>query len=438
MGKISIWSISGLLLGCLIFILSPSFNELFTNINIWHYKELSLYLTGSIAIVYMVMSMILSVRFSIINNYAGGLDKAYKIHKWVGIWAFVASFIHWFTERLFIDICKLFFTLPPKVKGASTISEFARNIYHIGNQMVEFAFYVFVIVIVISLIKKVPYHIFRYIHKIIPILFLFAAYHAFTIQIKGAWFGSIGSFMLSIVIFIGVVCASIDLLQLIGCKHKIFGEVVNYSYDENNKTLVIDIKTTKPFNFKAGQYVFLRFGHKKEPHPFSIAGCDKENNVIRFIIKELGDYTKDLKNSIKVSDIVLIEGPYGTFTFETDKQQIWIAGGIGITPFIARLEYLAAEDKKVDNVDFFYSSRGENPFKEIEELSQKTGVRFHYIDTSKDGRLSFDKIKDAIKDITNVTLWYCGPEKFGEEIQESAKNNGISSKQIHYDSFDMR
>lgn len=438
MGKITIWSIGGLILGCLIFILSPSFNELFTNINIWHYKELSLYLTGSIAIVYMVMSMVLSVRFSIINNYAGGLDKAYKIHKWVGIWAFVSSIVHWFTETWFIDICKLFFTLPPKVKGVSTISDFAKQIYHIGNDMVEYAFYVFVIVLVIALIKKVPYHIFRYIHKTIPVLFLFAAYHAFTIQIKGAWFGSIGSFILSIIIFIGVVCALIDLLQLIGYKHKVFGEVVKYSYNENNKTMVIEIKTMKPFNFKAGQYVFLRFGHKKEPHPFSIAGCDKENNVIRFIIKELGDYTKALKNSIKVTDVVLVEGPYGTFTFESTNQQVWIAGGIGITPFIARLEYLAAEGKKVDNVDFYYSSRGENPFKEIEELSQKTGVRFHYKNTQKEGRLSFDHMKEAIKDMSNVTLWYCGPEKFGEAIQESAKSNGISSKQIHYDSFDMR
>lgn len=438
MGKISIWSISGLLLGCLIFILSPSFNELFTNINIWHYKELSLYLTGSIAIVYMVMSMVLSVRFSVVNNYAGGLDKAYLIHKWVGIWAFVASIIHWFTETWFIDICKLIFTLPPKVKGVSTISDFAKQVYHIGNDMVEYAFYAFVIVLIVALIKKVPYHIFRYIHKTIPVLFLFAAYHSFTIQIKGAWFGSIGSFMLSIIIFIGVVCALIDLLQLIGYKHKVFGEVVKYSYNENNKTMVIDIKTMKPFDFKAGQYVFLRFGHKKEPHPFSIAGCDKENNVIRFIIKELGDYTKALKNSIKVTDVVLVEGPYGTFTFESTNQQIWVAGGIGITPFIARLEYLAAEGKKVDNVDFYYSGRGENPFVEVEKLSKRAGVRFHYTNTLKEGRLSFDKIKDAIKDITNVTLWYCGPEKFGEAIQDNAKNAGIKNNNIHYDSFDMR
>ena len=383
MSRVTKWSISGFLLGCFIFITSPSFKELFTNINFWHYKELSLYLTGSIAIVYMVMSMVLSVRFSVVNNYAGGLDKAYLIHKWVGIWAFVASIIHWFTETWFINIAKALFSLPPKVKGTSNISEFAKNIYHIGNDMVEYAFYVFVIVLVIALLKRIPYHIFRYVHKLIPVLFLFAAYHAFTIQIKGQWFGSLGSYILSIVILIGVVCAIIDLLQLVGYKHKVYGTVEKIEYNQQNNTISINIKTQEPFKFSAGQYVFLRFGSLKEPHPFSIAGYDKDSNITKFIIKELGDYTASLKNNVKVEDVVIMEGPYGTFTFNSDNQQVWVAGGIGITPFIARLEYLVSSGKKVDNVDFFYSARGENPFVEVEKLSKRAGVRFHYTNTLK-------------------------------------------------------
>ena len=438
MSRLTKWSISGFLLGCFIFITSPSFKELFTNINFWHYKELSLYLTGSIAIVYMVMSMVLSVRFSVVNNYAGGLDKAYLIHKWVGIWAFVASIIHWFTETWFINIAKALFSLPPKVKGTSNISEFAKNIYHIGNDMVEYAFYVFVIVLVIALLKRIPYHIFRYVHKLIPVLFLFAAYHAFTIQIKGQWFGSLGSYILSIVILIGVVCAIIDLLQLAGYKHKVYGTVEKIEYNQQNNTISINIKTQEPFKFSAGQYVFLRFGSLKEPHPFSIAGYDKDSNITKFIIKELGDYTASLKNNVKVEDVVIMEGPYGTFTFNSDNQQVWVAGGIGITPFIARLEYLVSSGKKVDNVDFFYSAHGENPFVEVEKLSKRAGVRFHYRNTAKDGRLNFDMIKEKIKDIKDTSLWYCGPAAFGETLQKSAAACGISKKDIHYDSFDMR
>ena len=89
MSKAAKWSIFGLLLGVIIFLLSPSFKNLLSNTGFWNVKEQSLYLSGSIAIVFMVMSMLISVRFSFINNLAGGLDKAYIVHKWVGIWAFV-------------------------------------------------------------------------------------------------------------------------------------------------------------------------------------------------------------------------------------------------------------------------------------------------------------------------------------------------------------
>lgn len=160
MSKAAKWSIFGLLLGVIIFLLSPSFKNLLSNTGFWNVKEQSLYLSGSIAIVFMVMSMLISVRFSFINNLAGGLDKAYIVHKWVGIWAFVFLIIHWFTENWFIDICKELFILPPKVKGQSTISEFAKEVYSIGNDMVEYAFYIILIVLVIALIKRVPYHIF--------------------------------------------------------------------------------------------------------------------------------------------------------------------------------------------------------------------------------------------------------------------------------------
>lgn len=438
MSKAAKWSTAGFLLGVLIFLLSPSFNKLISNFTFWNVKEQFLYLTGSIAIVYMVISMILSARLSFVNNLTCGLDKAYVIHKWAGIWAFVFSVIHWFVESWFVDISKLFFELPPKVKGASTISEFAKSLYHIGNDLVGYAFYIIVVVLIVALLKKVPYHIFIYIHKIIPVLFLVIAYHSFTIQIKGVWFGSLGSYLLSAVIFIGVAAALLDLFQLIGCRHKVFAEVVKAEHNDKNKTLKLVLKPAEHFEYSAGQYVFLKFCHIKEPHPFSIAGYDSKEHTLHFLIKELGDFTKELPKNIKKDDIITIEGPYGCFTFSDNKHQIWVAGGIGVTPFMSRLEYLLSLGKKVDNVDFFYSARGENPYTELAALCEKTGVRFHYRDTAKEGRLSFDIIKEKIKDIKNTSLWYCGPAAFGFALQKDAADYGINKKYIHYDSFDMR
>ncbi len=71
-------------------------------------------------------------------------------------------------------------------------------------------------------------------------------------------------------------------------------------------------------------------------------GLGRDNPRIMFITKALGDYTDFLPERSQVGHKVTVEGPYGGFTFDDGaKRQIWIGGGIGITPFIARMKQLA-------------------------------------------------------------------------------------------------
>ncbi|WP_217644024.1 hypothetical protein [Sulfitobacter marinus] len=73
--------------------------------------------------------------------------------------------------------------------------------------------------------------------------------------------------------------------------------------------------------------------------------------AITFISKALGDYTEGWPDTVKAGDAVIVEGQYGRFTFDNAKErQIWIRAGIGITPFIARLNHLVAalDGKKID------------------------------------------------------------------------------------------
>src|SRR3546814_2004224 len=68
----------------------------------------------------------------------------------------------------------------------------------------------------------------------------------------------------------------------------------------------------------------------------------EDERRITFITKGLGDHTRRLPEKLHVGQEIRIEGPYGCFTFDDDSaRQIWIGGGIGITPFIARMKYLA-------------------------------------------------------------------------------------------------
>jgi len=53
--------------------------------------------------------------------------------------------------------------------------------------------------------------------------------------------------------------------------------------------------------------------------------------------------THHLRETLRAGQAVTVEGPYGCFTFDDSVPlQIWVGGGIGVTPFIARMKDLAA------------------------------------------------------------------------------------------------
>lgn len=436
------WVVIGFVFGAVIFLLSPAFPQLITNHDFWSAKERLLYLTGSIAMSYMVISMVISIRLGRINSIMGGLDKGYIVHKWTGILALVFSILHYLMEqgpKWLVGLGLL--VRPEKIKGIAPYSDFAKNLYKTGNTMVEYAFYVMVAVVLVALLKKIPYNIFRLVHKTIPVLFLIIAYHSATIQIKGQWFGSVGSFLLNAILIAGTIAAVIALFQGIGKRNKIKTSVKEIIYDKNTGIIELILKVVgHKFVYKAGQYVFLTFAHSREPHPFSIASYNGNGDEICFLIKKLGDFTDKLPENIEKGQTVIMEGPYGAFNFEDGNEyQIWIACGIGVTPFISRLEYMGRERNKNQRIDFFYSERGDGRLKpKLEKLCEKAGVNFHYCDTSKDGRLDLHKIKGETSYFDKASFWYCGPGGFGKYIKKAMKDMGMKTSLLHFDSFDMR
>src|SRR3546814_15945680 len=61
-------------------------------------------------------------------------------------------------------------------------------------------------------------------------------------------------------------------------------------------------------------------------------------------MRERGDYTRGLRDRLAIGQALKVEGPYGCFTFDDDRaHQIWIGGGVGVPPFIARMKHLARE-----------------------------------------------------------------------------------------------
>ncbi|WZB73187.1 FAD-binding oxidoreductase [Achromobacter xylosoxidans] len=91
---------------------------------------------------------------------------------------------------------------------------------------------------------------------------------------------------------------------------------------------------------QAGQFAFVRFDRREGAHPYTIASAPRPDGAIRFEIKALGDYTSRLPGALRVGQPVEVEGPYGCFQLDADAgaPQVWVAGGIGVTPFLAWLD----------------------------------------------------------------------------------------------------
>ncbi|MDP1644049.1 MAG: FAD-binding oxidoreductase [Thiobacillus sp.] len=151
-------------------------------------------------------------------------------------------------------------------------------------------------------------------------------------------------------------------------------ELVHHT-DNRVLKVAITLKDRWP-GLEAGQFAFVTFDQSEGPHPFTISSAWHGNGKLFFLIKGIGDYTSTLPATLKVGDLVKVEGPYGRFAFGGRKpRQIWVAGGIGITPFVARMQALASKpDGK--SIDLFYSTRApDEEFISRVKLPSRTGTR---------------------------------------------------------------
>lgn len=442
MNQTTRWITGALVTAGVIFALSPGPQHLMAEPNGWAFREQFVYLTGVGTLSLMVLSMVISVRLPWVNRQMRGLDKAYVVHKWIGLFATLFLLFHWLGEQVpGWLVAAALLANPGDLSDGSGFSELEIDLFQTGVAVAQVAFYGSISLVVIALFKKIPYRFFRQSHKVFPVLFLLAAYHGATAQLKEHWLGTPGSYLLLLMIAVGVMAALISLFQQIGAGRRTTASVAQLSQHEHG---ILDLRLTTewPFVHQPGQYAFLRFAHDQEPHPFTIASSGDSPQTLRFAIKSLGDFTAELANRLQVGQPVTIEGPYGEFRFDAPgTRQIWVAGGIGITPFLARLDYLAARGGRDQPIDFWYATRSDQPTsfpQSLEQLCQQCGVTFHHLDSSRQAYLTAATLHEAVGSFAAVSIWFCGPSAFANCLLNGLAVYGFDKRHFHYDSFTMR
>ena len=209
------------------------------------------------------------------------------------------------------------------------------------------------------------------------------------------------------------------------------------------KITEVEVTLTTPWEgHKEGQFAFVTFDRREGHHPFTLSSSWKDDARLTFHIKQLGDYTRTLSHTLHIGDSVIVEGPYGKFDFAADLgPQIWIAGGIGITPFLSRLEALAHAPRQAPQpITLFYSARDSDHalIERVRSLAQQAGVPMHLSLSGKNPALTAQAVCHNVPDFLQYTVWFCGGSDFGQAIKRGLSKEGLPGRQFHQELFEMR
>ena len=409
----------------------------------WPLRRAIVMYTGMLAVGLMSAAIVLAARPVQLEPLLGGLDKYYRLHKWLGIGTAIAAILHWAAENVPRILARHgWIERPQRHAPAEPAAGFDlfRDLRNSAGDVGEWAFYMFLLLMVLALWKRVPYRQFFRAHKLMAPVYLLLAYHSFIMMGRDYWNAPSGALM-ALLLTGGSLAAFASLFGRIGKSRRASGAIESLEYHQDNAVLDVCVRLDTDWpGHQAGQFAFVEFDRTEGAHPFTISSAWRDDGRLRFSIKGLGDYTRTLPEQLRVGQAVTVEGPYGRFDFSGEgRRQIWIAGGIGITPFIAGLQQLTDQGKRPE-IDLYYSTDApaQDFIDHIRALAQQGGVRFHLVLPKQDGRLSFERLAQEVPEWRDADVWFCGPKRFGDAMREAMVAHGFDAARFHQELYDMR
>ncbi|MEK6945442.1 MAG: FAD-binding oxidoreductase [Nanoarchaeota archaeon] len=189
----------------------------------------------------------------------------------------------------------------------------------------------------------------------------------------------------------------------------------------NVKSFIVE----KPngYRFMPGQAADVSInkpGFEMKKRAFTICGLN-DDLVLEFTIKKYKDGVTEKLHELKPGDELIIEDPFGTISYK--GKGVFIAGGAGVTPFIAISRQLKKENKLDGNTLIFSNKKKEDILfeKELVDMFKENLVLVLTEEKKKGyeyGKINKKFLKDRIKDF-GQHFYICGPPFFVKDIKNS-------------------
>ena len=375
------------------------------------------------------INIILSGRFKIFDDLFGGINRAYIIHHFIGGLAFCLLLAH-----PLLLACQF---LSSSLYSAAIFLVPSLEAWQVFLGSMGLA--VMAAALILTFYIKLKYQIWKFSHKFLGLAFFFASLHVFFIPSDVAE----NPYLRAYILILAAMALAVYLYRSILGKYL----VERYDYQVSSVSSLDGITNLElaPVGGRKiknipGQFVFINFedkGADHEVHPFSVSSAP--DSKLSLTLKALGDYTSRLKEA-RAGQKVRVEGPYGRFSFRNfkNKNQIWIAGGIGITPFLSMARSMKPEDSNY-RIDFYHSVKTETEFifkSELERIAKENpNLRIFFWITDRDGFITAEKIAKETENVKAREVFVCGPPKMMNALRKQFVELGVDNKNIHSEEF---
>ena len=381
---------------------------------------------SSSAMILWACGIFLSNKPRFAEPYFGGLDRMYIVHKNINILALLLILVH-------------LIIVPTSETGGP------------GVWIGWVTFPSMLIMVLLSVSSRVPlisslarlsYDRWRNLHRYMGLLYILGATHMLMTE--------------PLIMHTPVVFAYVETIIALGVLAYAYRQLLWERLKRREPFLVQDVRKLngtvaqvtltpqgKPIAHRAGQFLYVQFDGDRtlcEPHPFTISSAPHEPDL-RLSIKSSGDWTQHLHENLKPGERAFVDGPYGEFNYRTGSaRQLWIAAGIGITPFLSWIRDFARQPLDRE-VDFFYTTNVPEEalfLDEIQKASRQPGFRAHVSHSVRDGRLSAAKVIAASGEAAGKDIYMCGPIGMVEAFRNAFQKRGVPRGRIHYEEFNFR
>lgn len=358
---------------------------------------------GSTAVLLFATALVLATRARWIERFFGGLDRVYRAHRRAGIFGFAFLALH---------VAAVPWTLASPGGAPSGLIAAAG----------------FGVLVALCVVRRVRYAVWRRSHRLVGVFFLVSMAHALLVdQLVDT---APGPFLLLATAYVAGAAAYGHTLLLARFVRPRRAYLVRAVRRLDRATVEVTLSPRgRRLAFRPGQFAFVTFHQRglREPHPFTVSSAPSEE-ALRLTIRAAGPFTARVHRELEPGRRATVEGGYGMPARAGGRpRQIWVAGGIGITPFLSRLR-AGGPDRRVD---LFYVVRRAEDALFRNELAGHAGLRVHLVVTSESGRPTADRIAAAAGRLEDVDVHLCGPEPMTTGLAAGFRRLGVPSTAIH-------